>query len=174
MSQAILLSTLKLKESTPIQDNVDDSLLTPYIYRAQTTHIQSILGTDLYMKILSLVSINTIPTTYKVLLDEYIQPVLIEYSFYEVLPFISLKITNKSIARGSADYLNEGDLSDLRYLRNAVKDMAEFQSQRLVGYLKANIDKFPEYTTNSGPDKMRPNSKVYFNGVYMGGGKKGC
>lgn len=173
MAQVILLTTAKLKANTPIQDNVDDSLLKPYIYKSQVTHIQQILGTDLYNKILSEVQASTITGNYKTLLDDYIQPALIEYAFYEVLPFISLKMTNKSIGRGNAEYLAEADLADLKYLRQTVLDVAQFQGQRIIGYLKQYSSLFPEYTTNSGLDKIIPNSNNYFNGVYLGNGRSG-
>lgn len=175
MAKVLLTNTYRLKKATPIQDNVDDSILAPYITKAQDTHIQQILGTDLYNKIMNDIVNNTISGNYKILLDDYITPCLIEYAFYEVMPFIALKITNKTIGRGNADYLVEGDLADLKYLRNSVRDVAEFYGTRIIGYLKQNSSFFPEYQTNSGLDKIIPNSNVYFSGVYLGGGKsKSC
>lgn len=173
MSRVLFLSTFRLKKNTPIQQNVDDDLLNPYIYKAQETHIQQVLGTNLYDKIATLIQTNGISApqnaNYKTLLDDYIVPCLIEYSFYEVMPFISLKITNKSIVRGNAEFATEGDLADLKYLRQTVRDVAEFYAQRVSNYLKQYSYNFPEYFTNSGLDKIVPNSTSYFNGVYIAG-----
>lgn len=173
MSRVLFLSTYRLKKNTPIQENVDDNLLNPYIYKAQETHIQMILGTNLYEKIATLIQTNGISSpqniNYKTLLDDYIVPCLIEYSFYEVMPFISLKITNKSIVRGNAEFAVEGDLADLKYLRQTVSDIAQFYAQRISNYLKQYSYNFPEYFTNSGLDKIVPNSTSYFNGVYIPG-----
>jgi hypothetical protein len=173
MSRVLFISTATLKRSTPIQQNVDDDLLNPYIYKAQETHIQQILGTNLYDKIMTLIQTNTMSQpsniNYKLLLDDYIIPCLTEYSFYEVMPFISLKITNKSIVRGNAEFATEGDLTDLKYLRSTVRDIAEFYAQRVSNYLKQYSYNFPEYFTNSGLDKIVPNSTSYFSGVYIGG-----
>jgi hypothetical protein len=171
MGRVLLTSTYKLKRSTPIQQNVDDDLLNPYIFKAQETHIQQILGTNLYEKIMNDVVANNVTGSYLTLLNDYIVPCLIEWSFYEVMPFISLKITNKTIGRGNADYMAEGDLNDLKYLRQTVRDLAEFYGQRIIGYLKQYSNQFPEYTTNSGLDKIVPNSSNYFSGVYLGGGR---
>lgn len=171
MAKVLLTNTYRLKKSTPIQDNVDDSILAPYIVKAQDTHIQQILGTDLYNKIMDDIIANTITGDYKTLLDDYITPCLIEWSFYEVMPFIALKITNKTIGRGNAEYLAEGDLDDLKYLRNSVRDVAEFYGTRIIGYLRQYSSLFPEYQTNSGLDKIVPNSSTYFGGVYLGGGR---
>lgn len=173
MSRVLLISTFTLKKNTPIQQNVDDDLLNPYIYKAQETHLQQILGTNLYDKITGLVQTNTIGlaanVNYKTLLDDYIIPCLTEYAFYEVMPFISLKITNKSIVRGNAEFATEGDLTDLKYLRGTVLDIAQFYAQRVSNYLKQYSYNFPEYFTNSGLDKIVPNSTSYFNGVYIAG-----
>jgi hypothetical protein len=171
MARVLLLTTEKLKKNTPIQDNVEDNLLKPYIFKAAETHIHQYLGTNLYNRITGDVAAGTISGVYKALLDDFIQPCLIEWSFYEAMPFISLKITNKSINRGNADYLVEGDLADLKYLRQTVRDLAEFYGERLIGYLKENNELFPEYNTNSGLDKIVPNSNAYFNGVYLGNGR---
>jgi hypothetical protein len=175
MNRVLLTNTARLKKHTPIQDNVDDNLLNPYIFKAQETHIHQILGTDLYNKVLSDVKAGTITGNYKILLDDYIIPCLTEWAFYEVMPFIQLKITNKTIGRGNAEFFAEGDLNDLKYLRNSVRDLGEFYGTRMIGYLKQNSHLFKEYTTNSGLDKIVPNSSTYFNGVYLGGGRsKDC
>lgn len=108
-------------------------------------------------------------------MDDFIKPCLTEWTFYEIMPFISMKITNKSIGRGNADYLAEADLNDLKYLRQTVRDMAEFYSQRTIGHIKEYVHLYPEYQTNSGLDKIIPNSSSYFNGVYLGNGRsKSC
>jgi hypothetical protein len=173
MSKVLFISTAVLKQNTPIQENVDDSLLNPYIFKSQETHIQQILGTNLYQKIILLIETNTIGlpqnSNYKTLVDDYIVNCLIEWSFYEVMPFISMKLTNKSIVRGNAEFATEGDLNDLKYLRSTVRDLAEFYSQRVSNYLKQYNYNFPEYFTNSGLDKIVPNSTSYFSGIYIGG-----
>jgi len=175
MSRVLFIGTARFKKATPVQNNVDDDLINNYIWRAQETHIHQVLGTDLYNALKNKIVTNTLTGDYKTLMDDFISPALIEWSFYEVLPFISMKLTNKSIARGNADYLAEADLNDLKYLRQTVRDVAEFQTTRIIGYLKQYTYLFPEYQTNSGLDKIIPNSSVYFNGVYLGGGRsKDC
>ena len=173
MSRVLFISTATLKQNSPIEQNVDDSLLNPYIWKAQETHIQQILGTNLYDKLQTLITTNAIGlpqnANYKTLIDDYIVSCLIEWSFYEVMPFISLKITNKSIVRGNSDYAVEGDLNDLKYLRGTVRDLAQFFSQRISNYLKQYSYNFPEFHTNSGLDKIVPNSTSYFNGLYLSG-----
>lgn len=174
--KVLFIGSARVKKDTPIQQNVDDDLIQNYIYRAQETHIHQILGTDLYNKLKSLVMSNNVSGSYKVLMDDFIKPTLTEWTFYEIMPFISMKITNKSIGRGNADYLAEADLNDLKYLRQTVRDMAEFYSQRTIGHIKEYVHLYPEYQTNSGLDKLQPIFKQgFFGGVYTGGGRsKDC
>lgn len=176
MSRVLFIGTARLKKQSPIQQNVDDDLLNNYIFRAQETHIHQYLGTDLYNSLKNKIVTNQLNGVYKTLMDDYITNCLIEWSFYEVLPFISLKLTNKSIARGNADYLTEADLSDLKYLRQTVREVATFYGERLIGYLKENNELYPEYQTNSGLDKLQPMYRQGFHGgVYLGGGRsKDC
>jgi hypothetical protein len=169
MARVLFIGSARVKKQTPIQQNVDDDLISNYIFRAQETHIHQFLGTDLYNKLRVLAMANNITGDYKTLMDDYITPCLIEWTFYEIMPFISLKLTNKSIGRGNAEYLAEADLDDLKYLRNAVRDMARFYGERLIGYLKENSGLFIEYNTNSGLDKLQPQySQNFFGGVYTG------
>jgi hypothetical protein len=174
MARVLFIGTARVKKQTPIQQNVDDDLLQNYIFRAQETHIHQILGTNLYNKIKALMLANNLTGVYKTLMDDYITPCLIEYSFYEVMPFISLKLTNKSIVRGNADYATEGDLSDLKYLRQTVLDVAQFYGERVIGYLKENSSLYPEYTSNSGLDTIKPQRSNFFGGVYLGNGSHDC
>jgi len=169
------ISTDLLKQRTPINGNVSADILQNYILKAQDTHIHMILGTNLYNYLKTQVQANTVIGNYKTLMDDYIIPALIEYSFYEALPFISLKLTNKSIVRGTSEYSTEADLDDLKYLRSSVRDIAEFYGERCVRYIKENSSLFPQYSTNSGLDEMQPNKTTYFTGVYIpGSGRSDC
>lgn len=174
MSNVLLVSTAKVKQLTTIQQNVEDSLIIPYIKKSQDTHIQETLGTDLYEKILSDVNDGFISGVYKDLLDKYIVPCLVEWAFYEVLPYINFKMTNKSIVQGNSEFSSEVDLEELKYLRSVSRDMADFYTARLVGFLKEYQHLFPEYLTNTGFDKIKPLKRQnFFGGIYTGEGRRG-
>lgn len=172
MKNVLLVGTDKVKRLTPIQQNVEDNLIIPYIKKAQETHIQQTLGTDLFNKVVADVETNTITGVYKDLLDNYIQPCLIEWTYYEVLPYINFKMTNKSIVQGNSEFSSEVELDDLKYLRSIARDMAEFYSERLIGQLREHQTDYPEYLTNSGLDKLKPKKRAnFFGGIYTGEGR---
>ena len=119
---------------------------------AQDIHIHQLLGTDLYDKIQAEITANTLANPYKNLVDVYIQPVLIHYSLYECLPFLSYKIMNKDIVRKISETSTPASLDDIKYMRNIVVNTAQYYAERLVDYVKNNTDLFPEYNTNSNGD----------------------
>ena len=94
----LLISEQKLKDNTPITDNVDSSELRFAIQQSQAIQIQETLGTNLYEKILQLVDTGDINlagnANYKSLLDNYIQPTLIAYSYYLALDNFWVKFIN--------------------------------------------------------------------------------
>ena len=72
----LFISEETIKNSTTINGNVDVELLLPYIKVSQDIHVQQLLGTNLYEKIEAEITAGTLTGNYKILVDEYIQPVL--------------------------------------------------------------------------------------------------
>ena len=81
MAQKALFITINdLKRKSIIDGNVDADKLIQFIEVAQDTHIQNYLGGLLYEKIQTLILNGTIEdagnSSYKLLLDDYIKPML--------------------------------------------------------------------------------------------------
>tara|TARA_R100001440_G_scaffold25794_3_gene41948 strand:- start:748 stop:1332 length:585 start_codon:yes stop_codon:yes gene_type:complete len=172
----LFISEDTIKKSTTINGNVDAELLLPYIKVAQDIHIHQLLGTDLYDKLASLITAGTMQQTanddYETLIDKYVQPVLIHYSLYECLPFLSYKIMNKDLVRKISEQSSAASLEDLKYLRGIVLNTAEYYAERLVEWLKNNHNKYPEYTSNTGAD-LSPTKEAYFSGMNLQTGIQG-
>ena len=162
----LFISEESIKSSTTINGNVDAELLLPYIKVAQDIHIHQLLGTDLYEKLQSDITGSSVAGAYATLLDNYIQPVLIHYSLYECLPFLSYKIMNKDIVRKISETSTAASLEDIVYIRDIVKNTAEFYASRLVDYIKNNSASYPEYNSNSGGD-LSPTKEAYFSGMNL-------
>ena len=158
-----------LRDNTVINGNVDSELLEPFIVAAQNVRIESIIGTGLFNDIVTNIDNDTIAGDNKTLLDDYIQPCLIQWVVYEALPFINYKLTNKAVSTKQGDNSNSSALNEVQYLREQVRNTAEYMSQRVTDYLKANTTLFPLYQ-NAGDtcDTIRPSSSSYFGGVYLG------
>lgn len=165
-NKTYFMSVDYLRDETVINGNVDAEVLEPFILTAQNLHIESVLGTNLYNKIVSDLQAVSIAGDYKTLLDDYIHPALLHWSLYEALPFINYKFTNKSVTTSSSDNSETVDLRELQFLIDKVMNTAEYYSTRIIAYLKDNTDLFPEYLSN-GDDcsDIAASDTSYFSGI---------
>lgn len=167
MSKVKFISTTFLKENTTIESNVDDNKLVPYIYKVQDIHLQQILGSTFYDTLKNGVISGTTNADETKLIKEYIQPMIAEWTVYEVMPFLSNKLTNKAVSQESSEFSSPSSLDEIKFLRNSVRDMAEFYSQRLSKYLCDNLTLFPTYQNPDSKENVSRNSRTYFNGIYI-------
>lgn len=154
-----------LRENSIINDNVDAQVLGPVIRMAQSKYIQSVIGSSLYNKLISDVQANTVTGNYQILLEDYIIPTLTQYSVYESIPYMTFKFRNKGIQKQNSDNSQPADLTELSYMRDNVKNTAEFYAERMATYLCENSGLFTEY--RSGNEDVNANTERYFNGVFI-------
>lgn len=165
MERVYLISAQNLKDYTPINDNVDDSLLHNAIIEAQEISIQELLGTKLYKKILSLVKTDDINlpanAKYKELLDEHITKVVLYDALLRAIPYIHYKVVNKGITTQFSTESSTTTVAEMEFLMDQVKNNKEFFATRLSRHLLANIQLYPEYMSASKIDEMIPNVEPY-------------
>lgn len=164
MNTVKFISAQYLKDNTAIENNVDDTLLGNYILKAQDTHIQQVLGSGYYDYLKTQVISGSLSTQENILMRQYIQPTLAEFTFYEILPHLNYKSTNKAISQQSSEFSQPSALSDIKYLRSTVLDLAEFYLKRLTKELCS--DKYPLIGTFSDQNLNR-NNRAYFSGIYL-------
>lgn len=167
--EVLFIDTEYIKNNSIINDNVDNELIIPFITLAQDKYIETLIGTRLFRKLEDDISGDTVSGIYKTILNNYIARTLKEWVIYEAMPFLNFKITNKSILKKDGDNSESADLSELRYLRNGIRDSAEYYSERLRRYLIENQSSIKEYPDQlSGVDKIHPESNNIFQGLYLG------
>lgn len=160
------ISTEYLRQNTPIEQNVDDDKITPFITQAEQTYLQQSIGETGLNALKNGIINNTLTQDETDLIRNYIQPLVAQYTFYLALPFIAFKATNKSLSKESSEYSTPVDLEELKYIRNNVKDVAEFYQRRLVKYLLDYPSSFTWYANPAPKDNLRKTIQSYFNGVY--------
>ncbi len=169
-TQTLYISENRLKESTTINQNVDTELLVPNIKIAQDKYILTKLGSDLDNKLQTLIQDGELDDAgnenYKILVNTYIQPALVQWTFYESIVFLGFKFQNKDIMRKNSETGTPASLDDIKFLRQEVRNTSEWYTERLVDYLCHNNNLFPEYSTNTDED-VRPSRKNYFNGMNL-------
>jgi hypothetical protein len=152
----LLISEQKLKENAPIDQNVDSSELRYGIQQAQSIFLQESLGTNFYEKILEQVQNGDINLPANVknkeLLNNFIQPMLIAYSYYIVLDNMFIKIVNVGLQQFRSEQSNPVGIKEFTYLKNQAKDRAQFLDNLLRRHLVFQNADYPDYTltTNNG------------------------
>ncbi len=166
MAKAILITTTDLKKHSIINGNVDNDKFIQYINISQDIHLQQYLGTDLLVKIQSL-----LPTdidlagnaAYKTLLETYIKPMLIHWGMVEFLPFAAYTIANGGVYKHQSENSISVDKNEVDYLVEKERDIAQSYTRRFIDYICENNATYPEYNSNSGSD-VQPIKKSNFGG----------
>jgi hypothetical protein len=164
MSRVQFITSEYMFKFTIVEDNVDATLITKFIYKSQDLNIQSVLGSNLYNKFVT--DCPNFTGSYLTLMKDYIQPAIAEWTVYHLLPFLNFKLTNKAISQKSSDNSNPSNLDDIKYLRDQVRNNAEFYSERIRDYIMNNPTLFPEFYTQIETHIIPPNRNNYFSGVY--------
>ena len=149
MTTTFILSEAKLRQFTDLNNNVDTKLLTNAVREGQDIHIQRLLGTVLYEKILSDITADTLTGAYKTLVDDYIQNALIYAAYYEALEYIFVRSRNNGLLSPTGGENSEkvdGTFYDRK--RESVKNKFEWYAEKLVNYLIENTNVFPELNEN--------------------------
>ena len=133
---------------------------------AQDVHIHTKLGTDLYNKLQSDITGSSLSGNYQTLVENYIQDALVHWTLYECIPFLGYKIMNKNIVRKTSETSENAGLDELNYLREVVRNTAEWYTERLIDYIRHNTSLFPEYKTNTNED-LSPTKQNYFSGMNL-------
>lgn len=168
MSRTVLLvSEQKLKAFTAIHQNVQVDDLAPHISGAQQMYLQVTIGTELLNTLSDAVLNNTLTVDQKLLLDEYISPMLVQWAFYLALPFLKYKVVDKGIVSGTSETSTSTTLDELQYLRQTVQDAAEFYQERLREFLMANSNTYPEYTQWRSGQMASDKQNNYFSGLVI-------
>ena len=167
IQHTLYISSTRLKKDSAIGGSVDDNLIMPYILLAQDMHILPILGTDLDAKLKAEIQAGSLAGVYKTLVETYLQPALVQFSFTQLIPYLRLRFVNNAVVvMGATDQSSSATYDDLKPVMDTATDAAEFYRQRMIDYLRNNSSSYPEYTSNSGAD-LDPTTNNYFAGINL-------
>jgi len=167
IQHTLYISATRLKKDSAIGGSVEDDLIMPYILLAQDMNILPILGTDLDAKLKADIQAGSLTGAYKTLVETYIQPALVQFSFVSLVPYLRLRFVNNAVVvMGATDQSSSASYEDLEPVMNTATDAAEFYRQRAIDYLRDNTSSFSEYTSNSGSD-LDPTVNNYFAGIQL-------
>lgn len=163
MSKLILLIKLSaLKERSTLHQNFDDKMLAPEVKAAQDEHLEPLLGSELYARLLAGVDGASLTDDEKLLLNNYVADVIIYYVLAALPMSASFQFFTKGVIRQTDANAELPSMSDLLQLSGHYKERAEFKAQRLVSYLQKNKSKFPTYNSDPGADITAQDSGYSF------------
>ena len=166
MAYVLFISEDKLKDSTAINGNVDVDFLLPYIRVSQKIYVETKLGTDLYAKLEAEITAGTLAGAYKTLVDDYIGDMLVQWAFFECIPWLRFKVQNGNIYSKTSETGTALSESEASLLREEVRNTAEYYTERMVEYICNNTSSFPEYSTNTGAD-VRPDKDSFYSNMNL-------
>lgn len=158
----LLISRDELLLRTPLNGNIDNDKLLPHMLTAQEIHLQDILGTKLYIKIVEDFNDGSIAGDYSTLLNDFIKPLLCHYSASDFYLFHSYMISNGGITKHQSENGIAVDYSEIKSLHTEQLNKAKHYRTRLVYHLAHFSHKFPEYVANQ-DGGMYPNTSTASN-----------
>jgi hypothetical protein len=168
MTDSTFITIDYLKNNTPVPQNMDGDLVRPFIVVAMDKYILPNLGTTMYTKLIEDVKNNSLSGDYLSLMQIYIQPCLAWAVFYDGLSFFATHLTNIGLVNKNSENAQPVEDTRLDKLETKSRQNFEYYSERLIKYLKANYNKFPEMIQDSGElDYIRPVNSQFFNGIHI-------
>ena len=170
MARVLLISEKTLKQNSVINNNVDGMYILPAIEYAQDAGLQPFLGTKLYNKLMDLVEDGSITgaTDYKYLLDEYVEPYLINKVTADIQIPLAFKMRNQAVVQQTGENTYVSSLKDMQYVVQNYENKANFYGQRMSDYLHSNHSKYPEYRKMDSCADMPSDSGAYKTGIFLG------
>ena len=166
-----LISEDTIKSESYVNDNLDSSLLLPSIQSAQDMHLQPLIGTNLYKKLMELIKTNSINDEsnkhYKQLLDEYVKPFLMYAVQMDIQIPLAFKMRNAGVIQTNNEYANNSYLNDVQSLKTYYEQKMNFYGIRMSGWLHANSNVIKEYNTRVDCSEMPSDSDAYNSGILL-------
>ena len=166
MAKALFISSKELKTFTTVKAGVSPDKYLSAVYLAQETHIHGLLGTDLYNKLSNDIETGTLNAVYKALLDDYIKPILLQYSLVEMVPRIHYQITAKGIIKHTTENGESATAEEVNEMVERERSAAQFYADRFIDYINNHSTSFPEYLSNSSGD-LYPDNTSYYSGFVL-------
>jgi hypothetical protein len=168
--KALFISKSDLVKNTPISGNLDIDKILHFINVAQDIHVQTILGSRLYERLQNDIIAGTLSGDYETLVEEYIKPMLVQFSFMEFLPFSQYTVGNKGVFKKTSENGENPTTEEIEKMKEATRDIANHYARRLVDKLKYESGRgtYPEYNQVAlNTDEMKPQKDITFGGWHI-------
>lgn len=144
MVKVLFCSEKYIKDNSNLSDNAFGKNLLPAIRQAQDIYCQQIIGSTLYHKLIDLVDTGDIGepenALYKELLDEYVRDYILYQTLVQIVPVLSVKLSNYGTTLSNDQYLVNLSQGDAELIEKHYSILADFYARRLQEFILNNCD----------------------------------
>jgi len=152
-AEILLINVDYVKKLTAINQAVDDNFIKAAMYIAQDKWVQPYLGDDLMTKLKTDTDAGTIANPYLLLRDSYCAKAIVWWSSVELLPYLTYKIDNGTLVQRISEDSQPVTDQVSKDMIDRARTNAQYYTQRMIDYLCANSASFPEYSSNTWPER---------------------
>lgn len=145
MAELLFITPQEMASSTILSGNIDIDKFLFCIANVQLTTIEPLLGTELYDRIVTEKTNNTLSGKYLTLFDEFIKPITKHESVAQFIEIASYIVDNGGIYKHSAEGKEVVDKQEAQFLAGKSKAMSQMYVQRFNKWICYNT--IPEYKT---------------------------
>lgn len=168
MANALFISEDYVKRNSVIDENADVKLILPSIKDAQDMFLHPCLGTQLYNGLKNRIVAGTTTADEDTLISDFIAPMLVKYVQLELVDNLLIRFRNKNVSKKNSDNSQPLGYAEYQNQLDRYTHKAQWFKQRLIDYLCANNDLFPEYNTAENSNDLLPESNAYTCSMYLG------
>lgn len=145
MNTVYLVSEQQVRTQSLIGQNVDSAYILAAIGYAQDINLQEVIGTKMLRSIKTQVELHTYKSDeYKTLIENYIQPYLLQQVMADIIIPLTAKIRNAGVVMNADTHYATLSITDATKVRDEYMHKASFLAARIIDYIKANIQVFAE------------------------------
>jgi hypothetical protein len=158
MAEFLFITPQEMTSTTILGGNVDIDKYIFCIANVQLTVIESLLGSELYNKILTDAESQTLTGDYLELYEEYIKPITKNKAIAEYVEISSYMVTNGGLFKHTGENIEVVDKQEAQFLSNKYNAYAQSLIVRFNKWIcKHNL---PEYKTYQDGVNASKNIKV--------------
>lgn len=145
MERIYMVSEKELRTASLINENVDSAFLQRSILDAQEINLQQIIGSKLYNSLKKQIKDGVFKDPkYQILLDEYINPYLINQTMATISIPLQYKFRNAGIVTNNDMHYNSVRLDEVTYVERHYENLASFNANRMTDFIIENKTIFTE------------------------------
>ena len=165
---ALFITEQNLLDASILNENISYAQIRPTLVKAQEMRIQPVLGSTLYKELVTQIAANDVTAANQTLLNDYVQPALVQWVYYELPMVLAYRFMNKGMVRRSSDESTPMSMEEIARLTERVKNDAEWYSERITRFLVENRDDYPGFNLpDPALDTIYPNPANYNAGMVL-------